>query len=138
MQPTSAEPTVAPDHSGGPLPEKIGRYDILGRLGDGGMGTVYKAHDPHLNRTVALKMPRIDTLPHDRAKRLERFQREARSAAQIWHPHVCPIYNVGIQDEQPYVVMAYVEGQSLAERLNRDGRFADVGEAVALIRQLLD
>jgi serine/threonine protein kinase len=120
------------------LPERIGRYDILGRIGAGGMGTVYKAHDPHLSRTVALKMPRIDTLPHDRAKRLERFQREARSAAQVWHPHVCPIYDVGIHDGQPYVVMAYVEGQSLAERLVKHGRFDDIGEAITLIRQLLD
>jgi serine/threonine-protein kinase len=102
------------------------------------MGTVYKAHDPHLNRTVALKMPRIDTLPHDRAKRLERFQREARSAAQVWHPHVCPIYDVGLHEGQPYVVMAYVKGQSLAERLAQHGRFDDIGEALTLIRQLLD
>jgi len=101
MQPSSAEPAAAPDHSAGPLPEKIGRYHILGRIGAGGMGTVYKAHDPHLDRTVALKVPRIDTLSQDRAKRLERFQREARSAAQLWHPHVCPIYDVGIHDGQP-------------------------------------
>ena len=138
MQPPSAEPTAAHDHSGGSLPDKIGRYDILGRLGAGGMGTVYKAHDPHLSRTVALKIPRIDTVSHDRAKRLERFQREARSAAQVYHPHVCPIYDVGIHDGQPFVVMAYVEGQSLAERLAQQGRFDDVGEAVTLIRQLLD
>src|SRR6516162_9422148 len=117
MQPPSAEPTGMHGHSGGALPEKIGRYDILGCLGAGGMGTVYKAHDPHLNRTVALKMPRIDTLPHDRAKRLERFQREARSAAQVWHPHVCPIYDVGEHEGRPYVVMAHVDGQSLADRL---------------------
>jgi serine/threonine-protein kinase len=102
------------------------------------MGTVYKAHDPHLDRMVALKVCRIDTTPQDRPKRLERFQREARSAAQIWHPHVCPIYDVGIHDEQPYFVMAYVQGQSLAERLAQQGRFHDVGAAVALIRQLLD
>jgi hypothetical protein len=83
-------------------------------------------------------VPRIDTPPQDRAKRIERFQREARSAAQVWHPHVCPIYDVGEQDGQPYVVMAYVEGQSLAERLAQRGRFDDVGEAVALVRQVLD
>jgi hypothetical protein len=69
---------------------------------------------------------------------MERFQREARSAAQIWHPHVCPIYDVGDHEGQPYVVMAYVEGQSLAGRLARGGRFEDVGEAVALVRQILD
>ena len=127
-----------PDPATGSLPDKIGRYEILERIGAGGMGTVYKVHDPHLNRTVALKTPRIDKLPLDRAKQLERFQREARSAAQVWHPHVCPIYDVGLHDGQPYVVMAFVEGRSLAERLAQQGRFDDVGEAVTLIRQILD
>jgi hypothetical protein len=102
------------------------------------MGTVYKAHDPHLTRTVALKVPRFDTPTHDQARLLERFQREVRSAAQVWHPHVCPIYDVGEQDGQPFVVMAYVEGQSLAERLAQHGRFEDVGEAIGLILQILD
>ncbi len=139
MEPPAPEQPTTVDHSAaGPLPEKISRYRILGRLGAGGMGTVYKAHDPHLDRTVAVKVPRIDTSPQDRTKRLERFQREARSAAQVWHPHICPIYDVGIHDGQPYVVMAYVEGQSLAERLAQHGRFDDIGEAITLIRQLLD
>ena len=69
-----------------PLPDQIGRYRILGRLGAGGMGTVYKAHDPQLDRVVALKVPRFDWSPQDRCKRLHRFQREARAAAQVWHP----------------------------------------------------
>jgi hypothetical protein len=138
MQPPPADQTAAPGPPPGPLPEKIGRYLILGRLGAGGMGTVYKAQDPHLDRIVALKVPRIDTSTQDRAKRVERFQREARSAAQVWHPHVCPTYDVGEHDGQPYVVMAFVQGQSLAERLARQGRFEDVGEAITLILQVLD
>jgi hypothetical protein len=133
-----AEPAAAPEHPTKPVPETIGRYLILQRLGGGGMGTVYKAHDPHLNRTVALKVPRIDTAPEERAKRIERFQREARSAAQVWHPHVCPIHDVGEHDGQPYVVMAYIQGQSLAERLAQRGRFEDIGEAVTLILQVID
>jgi serine/threonine-protein kinase len=136
MPPPPADQTTTPGT--GPLPEKIGRYVILGRLGAGGMGTVYKAQDPHLDRTVALKVPRIDTPSQDRAKRVERFQREARSAAQVWHPHVCPIYDVGEHEGQPYVVMAFVQGQSLAQRLARQGRFEDVGEALALTGQVLD
>jgi hypothetical protein len=138
MNPPSADPTADAGPVAAPLPETIGRYRILGRLGAGGMGTVYKAHDPHLDRTVALKVPRIDTPAQDRARRMERFGREARSAAQVWHPHVCPIYDVGEHAGHPYVVMAYVEGQSLAERLARRGRFDDVGEAVTLIGQVLD
>jgi tRNA A-37 threonylcarbamoyl transferase component Bud32 len=137
MGPTGAEPTADQSVPAG-LPPTIGRYQILERLGAGGMGTVYKARDPHLDRTVALKIPRIDTPPQERPRRMERFQREARSAAQVWHPHVCPIYDVGEHDGQPYVVMAYVHGQSMADRLARRGRFEDVGEAVALIGQVLD
>src|SRR5579884_3565328 len=121
-----------------PLPDRIGRYHILQRLGAGGMGTVYKAHDPQLDRLVALKVPRFDWSPQDRSKRLQRFQREARAAAQVWHPHVCPIYDVGEQEGQPYVVMAYIEGQSLAERLATVGRYEDTSQAVALVRQVLD
>jgi hypothetical protein len=102
------------------------------------MGTVYKARDPHLDRTVALKVPRIDPLSADRDRRAERFQREARSAAQVWHSHVCPLYDVGEHGGQPYVVMAFVEGQSLAERLTRRGRLEDVAEALTLTRQVLE
>ncbi len=120
-----------------PLPEQIGRYRILGRLGAGGMGTVYKAEDPQLGRVVALKLPRFDGPAHDVARRVQRFQREARAAAQIWHPHVCPIHDVGEHEGQPFVVLAYIEGQSLAERL-ATGRFEDPAQAVDLARQLLD
>jgi serine/threonine protein kinase len=102
------------------------------------MGAVYKARDPQLDRVVAVKLPRIDTPPEDRPKRVQRFLREARAAAQVWHPHVCPIYDVGECDGQPYVVMAYVEGQSLADRLKQQGRYEDVAQAVALVRQVLD
>jgi serine/threonine protein kinase len=121
-----------------PLPEQIGRYRILGRLGAGGMGTVYKAHDPQLDRVVALKLPHLLGPPRDRVQRAQRFQREARAAAQVWHPHVCPIYDVGEHDGQPYVVMACLDGESLAERLAGQRRFDHVGQAVALARQILD
>jgi serine/threonine protein kinase len=128
----------SPGQSTGPygdrvaLPAKIGRYELVECIGAGGMGTVYKAYDPHLNRTVAVKVPRIERQTGDWEIRMERFQREARSAAQVWHPHVCPIYDVGEHQGQPFVVMAYVEGQSVAERLARHGCFTDFGEAVTL------
>jgi tRNA A-37 threonylcarbamoyl transferase component Bud32 len=138
MLPTADEPRPATPPPDEPLPEQIGRYRILERLGTGGMGTVYKAHDPQLERVVALKLPRFDGPQRDRANRVQRFQREARAAAQVWHPHVCPIYDVGEHEGQPFVVMAYVEGQSLAERLAGKGRYEDVNEAVALLRQVLD
>jgi tRNA A-37 threonylcarbamoyl transferase component Bud32 len=138
MQPTADESKSTPATPAEPLPEQIGRYRILARLGAGGMGTVYKAHDPQLDRVVALKLPRFDGPQHDRTTRVQRFQREARAAAQVFHPHVCPIFDVGDYNGQPYVVMAYVEGRSLAERLASERRFEDVTQAVVLIRQVLD
>jgi WD40 repeat protein len=121
-----------------PLPAQLGRYRILGRLGSGGMGTVYKAHDPDLQRTVALKVPRFGGPAPAHAVARQRFLREARAAAPIRHPHVCPIHDVGEHDGSPYVVMAYVEGESLAERLAARGRFEDCREAVTLVRQLAE
>lgn len=138
MLPVEDQSQSAPVQLPEPGVQQIGRYRILEQLGAGGMGTVYKAHDPQLNRVVALKRPRFEGSPQERTRRVQRFQREARAAAQIWHPHVCPIYDVGEQDGQPFVVMAYVEGRSLAQRLTSQGRFGNVSEAVTLIRQVLD
>jgi predicted Ser/Thr protein kinase len=98
------------------LPERFGRYRVLRRLGRGGMGTVYLAHDTELDRRVALKVPRFG--PDDAAGR-QRFQREARSAAALAHPNVCPVYDVGEIDGVPFLSMAFVEGRSLAEVLGR-------------------
>ncbi len=127
-------PPLPPETSA--LPHHVGRYRILGRLGAGGMGTVYKAHDPQLNRVVAVKVPRFDGSEAAQAQGRQRFIREARVAAGVRHPHVCPLYDVGEQDGVPYVVMAFVEGESLADRLRDKGRFEDCREAVALIRQV--
>jgi predicted ATPase len=115
------------------LPERLGRYRIVARLGAGGMGVVYRAHDSELRRDVAVKAPSLRG-PEARA----RFLREARSAAAVRHPNVCPVYDVGEDDGRPYVVMALVEGESLAERLQRRGRFEDAGAAVALVVQVAD
>ncbi len=119
------------------VPRQVGRYLVLERLGAGGMGAVYKAHDPQLDRTVAIKVPLFNVPPDQLEQRRQRFQREARAAAQVWNPHVCPIHDVGEHEGQPYVVMAYVEGRSLSARLAA-GRFEDPAEAVTLTLQLLD
>jgi serine/threonine protein kinase len=136
--PTTDEPPRPPERPGEADPEHIGRYRILGRLGAGGMGTVYKAHDPQLDRIVALKLPHLGGPPQTLDQRAQRFQREARAAARVWHSHVCPIFDVGEHEGQPFVVMKHVEGGSLEDRLAGRGRFEDVGEAVALMRQILD
>jgi serine/threonine protein kinase len=119
-------------------PERFGRYRILGRVGAGGMGAVCKAHDPQLDRVVALKVPRFDVDPEDRPARVQRFLREARAAAAVRHPHVCPVYDAGEEGGRPYVVMAFVEGASLAQRLTGGRRFDDAAEAVHLTRQVAE
>ncbi|HKI32174.1 MAG TPA: WD40 repeat domain-containing serine/threonine protein kinase [Gemmataceae bacterium] len=98
-----------------PTPRRVGRYEVTGRLGAGGMGTVYRARDPQLGRDVAIKVPRFEGPPAARAAAQARFEREARAAAAVRQAHVCPIYDVGTWDGVPYVVMAFVEGQSLAD-----------------------
>jgi len=120
------------------LPEQIGRYRILGRVGAGGMGTVFRAHDPELQRIVALKVPRFEGPPPAQQQARQRFLREARAAAAIRHAHVCPIHDVGEQQGRPYVVMAFVEGESLAEHLGRVGRFEDCRSAVQLVCQVAE
>jgi hypothetical protein len=101
------------------------------------MGRVYRAHDPELDRVVAVKVPRCDGAPVVRAQ-VSRFLREARAAARVRHAHVCPIHDVGVYQGQPYVVMAFVEGQSLAQRLKEHGRYEDCRQAVRLVRQVAE
>ncbi len=95
------------------LPQPFGRYAILRPLGRGGMGAVFLAHDTQLDRLVALKVPRLDG--SERTVLRERFHREARAAALLHHPNICPIYDVGAVGEIPYLTMAYIEGQPLHE-----------------------
>jgi serine/threonine protein kinase len=119
-------------------PAVIGRYRLLKELGAGGMGTVYRALDPQLNREVALKLPHFSGPRENQAARLQRFQREAQAAARVRHPHVCPIYDVGEWQGKPFVVMAHIEGESLAQRLARSGGRLPDQEALELVRQVLD
>jgi eukaryotic-like serine/threonine-protein kinase len=92
----------------------LGPYDILVLLGAGGFGEVYKAHDTRLDRTVAIKiLPSTDPAPRSR------FEREARAIASLQHPHICTLYDVGHQDGTDYLVMEYLEGETLAQRLER-------------------
>src|SRR5262249_15635325 len=102
-----------------PVPEQFGRYRILKLLGGGAMGRVYLAHDTQLDRRVALKIPYIR--PDDGPEILTRFYREARSAATLRHPHICPVYDVGESDGTPYLTMAFIDGPTLGEVLRRQG-----------------
>ena len=94
--------------------ESLGRFKVAGMLGQGGFGTVYRAHDPKLRRDVAIKIPREEALD---PKEVDKFLQEARAAAAVSHPNVCPIYEVDEVEGRPYIVMAYVEGKPLSELL---------------------
>jgi serine/threonine protein kinase len=101
------------------LPEQFGRYRIIKRLGQGGMGSVYLAQDTHLGRPVALKVP--DFAVHEDPEARKRFLEEARTAAKLCHPYLCQVYDAGEIDGQPYLTMAYIEGQSLAALVGGEG-----------------
>jgi len=94
----------------------VGPYEIRARIGVGGMGEVYRAIDRRLNRTVAIKV--LLDAPED-ATRRERFRREALTISSLNHPHICTIYDVGRQGGVDYLVMEYLEGETLAARLRR-------------------
>jgi Tol biopolymer transport system component/predicted Ser/Thr protein kinase len=94
---------------------RLGPYEILSAIGAGGMGEVYRARDTRLDRIVAIKV----LPPHlaDRSDLRERFDREAKTIASLNHPHICTLYDTGHQDEIDFLVMEYLEGETLAQRL---------------------
>lgn len=96
---------------------RFGPYEIVAALGAGGMGEVYRANDTRLDRTVAIKILPIH-LSGDPALR-QRFEREARTISRLSHPNICALYDIGHQDGVEFLVMEYLEGETLAERLKR-------------------
>ena len=111
---------------------RLGPYEILAALGAGGMGEVYRARDSRLGRDVAIKIlpARLASSPGFR----ERFAREARAISSVEHPHICPLYDVGTDGDVDYLVMQYLDGETLAERLRRGPIPAP--QAIALAQQL--
>jgi len=109
---------------------KIGPYTVTREIGRGGMGVVYLGHDPRLARDVAIKaLP--DHLAED-PDRLARFEREARTLASLNHPNVAGIYGVEEQEGRKYLVLEYVEGETLAERLDRGALAVDEALEIAI------
>jgi serine/threonine protein kinase len=102
---------------------KLGPYEIVGLLGAGGMGEVYRARDARLERTVAIKV-----LPEQFSNDTDlkqRFEREAKTISSLNHPHICTLYDVGHQDGVDYLVMEYIDGESLAQRLAKGSLSTD-------------
>src|SRR4030095_11749393 len=116
-----------------PTPASIGRFRIDSVLGSGGMGAVYKALDPTLQRTVALKTVRPDI---NRQDYLDRLYREAQACARLKHPNVVTVYEAGEVDGSVYMVTEYLEGQDLAKALQRGGLTFEIRARILI--QVLD
>jgi len=117
--------------------QSLDRYQIVALLGEGGMGAVYKAHDPNLDRDVAVKVMH----PHFARRRdfQERFLQEARTAAQISHPGVVQVHDFGQADSHLYIVMEFIPGDNLRKLLQAmkaDGKWIVLSEAIQLVRQI--
>jgi tetratricopeptide (TPR) repeat protein/tRNA A-37 threonylcarbamoyl transferase component Bud32 len=118
-------------------PVRIGRYELGDVIGQGAFGVVYRAWDTGLRRTVALKRPRAGAL--EAAGAVDRFLREARSAAGLRHPHIVSVHDVGQVDGEPFLVSALIEGRNLAEELAvRRFPFRQAAAWVASLAEALD
>src|SRR6202049_3885655 len=96
---------------------RLGPYEVLSAIGAGGMGEVYKARDTRLDRIVAIKV--LPAHLADRAELRERFEREAKTIASLNHSHICTLYDTGHQDDIDFLVMEYIDGETLAQRLQK-------------------
>src|SRR3954465_8267638 len=115
--------------------EKIGRYEIVSELGRGAMGLVYRAVDPNIGRTVALKTMRLDVHGMEHDDMLRRFKNEARAAGVMNHPNIVTIYDAGEADGLFYMAMEVIEGETLQQLLSRS-RVLPVEQVLSLCRQV--
>ncbi len=107
----------------------LGPYEIDAPLGAGGMGEVYKARDTRLDRTVAIKVLPEHVAADPDLK--QRFEREARTVAALNHPHICTLFDIGREGETDFLVMEYLDGETVAQRLERGALPLDQALTVA-------
>jgi serine/threonine protein kinase len=113
---------------------RVGRFQVRQRLGAGAFGTVYRAYDPQLDREVAVKVPNSGVLADPR--RVERFLREAKAAAQLRHPHIVPVFDAGRDGDTLYIASAFIHGRPLSETTEERG--TDFPRAAKLVRELAE
>src|ERR1700732_281094 len=114
-------------------PATIGKYRIDSVRGKGGMGVVYKAFNPGIERPVAIKTVRKDLVDPDLVEQsMARFKNEARAAGRLLHPNIVSVYEYGEDDDNAFIVMEYVEGTGLRDFLNCGAAF-DLGQAGAIL-----
>ncbi len=124
-----------PPRTASPLPASIGRYRVVGRLGKGAMGLVYRAYDEVMDRPVAIKVMTADV--QDDPDTSERFYREAHAAGQLVHPNIITIFDLGEEDGRPFIVMELLEGRTLADFLKRP-EGVRIEEKISLMLQLCE
>ena len=119
--------------------QSLGRYHILEQLGEGGMATVYKAYDTRLEREVAVKVIRTDLFgPSVLERMLKRFEREAKALARLSHPHIIKVIDYGEHNGSPYLVMEYLPGGTLKQRLGQPMRWQDAIRLLLPLAQALE
>ena len=120
------------------MPEKIGKYEVEGILGRGGMGVVYKCYDQAIDRRVAVKaITKADLDAEDLKHAIERFRHEAKAVGRLMHPHIVQIYDYAEDDQLAYIVMELVKGRTLLEHIKSGDSF-ELGESGAILRQILE
>lgn len=118
--------------TGGETPTSLGRYQIEALLGRGGMGSVYRAHDTQLDRKVALKVPKFEAKTNSIL--VDRFYREARSAANLAHPNLCPVFDVGEVNGTHYIAMALIKGDTLSSHIRNNAELPERFAAITVLK----
>jgi len=128
----TAADSISENITAGNVPSQLGRYRIEALLGRGGMGSVYRAHDTQLDRKVALKVPKFEAKTNSTL--VDRFYREARSAANLAHPNLCPVFDVGVVDGTHYIAMALIKGDTLSSHIRNNGELSEKFAAITVLK----